>query len=445
LQKQVQTSSDLVKQYQREADAAADRLRSAEERIAGLEQYQEQSSREGVGIRRQLQSALKETQQLQASNTDLRNRLAAQQLETNAMTVQHSALKNILSERGISPTGAVRARGLASPRTSSPEQGRLKELESQLASANAAHEESKQTFALQQQEADAMYREKLSQLENDYRSAVHYVKGTEQMLKQLKEQLNRYKAENGQLKLEIEELEGRLQYDGQAVSAAADWEAERNALQKRIEGLEAELGESGVHLEKELEAVRAELRMAQLQRDEALTHGDQVTKDLESHKKQFEQLRSENALLEQRAYDAEQKVSLLLDQVEHSVDIYRRQSKQAPSMHSEQGAAVNGTSMGHARNESSELESLHDAGNEVSNARNSAALDSLASELETLRTHWEATNKNYRLSTNFDIDPNAASGRKDVDDNGLSESLADWRKKLDTEESAASVDKIRHV
>ncbi|KAI6778210.1 Tip elongation aberrant protein-like protein [Emericellopsis cladophorae] len=446
LQKQVQTSNDLVKQYQREADAAADKLRSAEERIAGLEQYQEQSSREGVGIRRQLQSALKDTQQLQALNTDLKNRLAAQQLETNAMTVQHSALKNILSERGISPTAAVRARGLASPRTSSPEQGRLKELESQLAGAHAAHEESKQAFAVQQQEADTMYREKLSQLENDYRSAVHYVKGTEQMLKQLKEQLNRYKTENGQLKSDIEELEGRLQSDGQANAAAADWEAERVALQKRIEGLESELRESGVHLEKELETVRTELRAVQRQRDEALTHGEQVTKDFGSHKTQFEQLRSENALLEQRAYDAEQKVSLLLDQVEHSVDNYRRQSKQAPSMNSEQGGGVNGAhSMGHVRNESSELESLHDAGNEVSNARNSAALDSLASELETLRTHWEATNKNYRLSTNFDLDANAVSGRKDADDNGLSESLADWRKKLDTEENTVSVDKVRHV
>src|SRR5690606_20220002 len=121
--------------------------------------------------------------------------------------------KNILSERGISPN-SVRARGVTnSPRTNSPEQSRMRELESQLASAISAHEETKQAFAVQQQEAETTYREKLSQLENDYRSAVHYVKGTEQMLKQLKEQLNRYKSENTQLKSEIEQLEDQVQAD----------------------------------------------------------------------------------------------------------------------------------------------------------------------------------------------------------------------------------------
>lgn len=438
LQAQVDSSNALVKKYQQEADAAADQLRSAEERIAGLEQYQEQSSREGVGIRRQLQSAMRDTQTLQATNTDLKNRLAAQQLETNAMTVQHSALKDILSERGISPTAAGRTRGLASPRTASPEQGRLRDLESQLLAANASHEETKQSFAVQQQESETMYREKLSQLENDYRSAVHYVKGTEQMLKQLKEQLNRYKSENGQLKSEIEQLEDKLQADGQKGAVPADWETEQGTLQQKIEGLEAELRDSGARLQQELDAVRHELATATLQRDEALKDSDEATKHLNSQRKHFEQVRTENAQLEKRANDAEQKVSLLLDQVENSVDNYRRQSRQAHSMNSDLGANTNGLGVSHSRNESSEVESNYGGNNNASDARNSAALDKFASELETLRTHWEATNKNYRLSTNFDLDPN---GTKKDDDGGigLSESLADWRKKLDTEERNSGI------
>ena len=441
LQAQVDSSNALVKKYQQEADAAADQLRSAEERIAGLEQYQEQSSREGVGIRRQLQSALRDTQTLQATNTDLKNKLAAQQLETNAMTVQHSALKSILSERGISPTTAGRTRGLTSPRTASPEQGRLRDLESQLTAANAAHEETKQSFAVQQQESETMYREKLSQLENDYRSAVHYVKGTEQMLKQLKEQLNRYKSENSQLKAEIEQLEDKLQAEGPTAAVSGDWDAERGTLQKKIESLEAELRDSAARLEQELDAVRHELTMTALQRDEAVKDSDEATKHLNSQRKHFEQMRAENAQLEQRANDAEQKVSLLLDQVENSVDNYRRQSRQAHSMNSDLGANTNG--MGHTRNESSEVESNYGGNNHnghntnAPDARNSAALDKFANELETLRTHWEATNKNYRLSTNFD-DPSAM--KKDDDGNiGLSESLADWRKKLDTDERSSGI------
>ncbi|KAH6605626.1 cell polarity protein (Tea1) [Trichoderma cornu-damae] len=426
LQSQLVAANALVKKYQQEADAASDKLRSAEERIAGLEQYQEQSSREGVGIRRQLQSALRETQSLQAAHADVKNQLAAQQLETNAMTVQHNALKDILVERGISPTGAVRSRGLTSPRTTSPEQqSRLRELEAQLASISAAHEETKQTFATQAQDSEAAYREKLSQLESDYQSAVHYVKGTEKMLKQLQEQLSRYKTENSRLKSEVVELEDRLQA-GSDESGSAGWEKERAAFQTRISGLEAEFRGSASQLERNLENLKAELLESKRQRDEAGA-------SLSTQRKELEQLQAENALLEQRAADAEQKVSLLLDQVEHSVDTYRRRSRHVVSMNVEGMPSANGLGLGHSRNESSEGESIYGESN-LDN-RNSAALDNLASELETLRTHWETTNKNYRLSTNFDFE--SASASKKEDDTpigmGMSESLADWRKRLDTE------------
>ncbi|KAL7920843.1 hypothetical protein ACQKWADRAFT_297506 [Trichoderma austrokoningii] len=418
LQNQLTAANALVKKYQQEADVAADRLRGAEERIAGLEQYQEQSSREGVGIRRQLQSALRENQSLQAAHSDIKNQLAAQQLETNAMTVQHNALKDILVERGISPTGAARSRGLNSPRTTTPEQqNRLRELESQLASISAAHEETKQTFAMQAQDSETAYREKLSQLESDYQSAVHYVKGTEKMLKQLQEQLTRYKTENSRLKSEVEGLEDRLQA-GSDDAGSATWQKERAAFQGKISELESEFRGSASQLEKNLESLQAELQESKQQRDE-------ISASLNTQRKELEQLQSENVLLEQRASDAEQKVSLLLDQVEHSVDTYRRRSRHVEGM-------VPPNGLGHSRNESSEGESIYGESN-IGN-RNSMALDNLASELETLRNHWETTNKNYRLSTNFDFD--SAAPLKPEDETptiGMSESLADWRKRLDTD------------
>src|SRR5690606_23156568 len=112
--------------------------------------------------------------------------------------VQYNALKDILGERGISPTAAMRSRSSsrASPREGSPEQMRLRELEQQLAAAQSALEETRAQAAAHAQESESTYRDKLAQLENDYQSAVHYVKGTEKMLKQLKEQLSRYKSEN---------------------------------------------------------------------------------------------------------------------------------------------------------------------------------------------------------------------------------------------------------
>ncbi|KAF4589558.1 Kelch-type beta propeller [Ophiocordyceps camponoti-floridani] len=450
LQNQIATSNGLVKKYKAEADSAADKLRSAEERIAGLEQYQEQSSREGVAIRRQLQSSLREVQSLQAAQADVKNQLAAQQLEANAMTVQNKALKAILGERGISPTTAVRTRALASPRMASPDMGRVRELESQLASTVAAHEETKQTFASQAQESETAYREKLSQLESDYQSAVHYVKGTEKMLKQLKDQLTRYKTDNGKLKAEIEELEARLDKD--QGDTTAEWESERSKMRKRTEELESELREAGAQLDKDLEKLKTELAESKRQRDAAVKSSEEATRSLTSQRKDLEQLQSTNSLLEQRAAEAEQKVSLLLDQVENSVDNYRRRSRQVASLGSDSGPGANGLDLlnrGHNRTESSDTMGgyvgpvssghVHNH-NHALEARNSAALDNLASELETLRSHWESTNKSYRLSSNFDFD-HAPAPAREADDattagSGLSKSLADWRKRLDTDDVA---------
>ena len=487
LQGQLNAANALVKKYQQEADTASDRLRSAEERIAGLEAYQEQSSREGVTIRRQLQNALRETQSLQALSSDLKHQLANQQLETNAMTVQHNTLKDILSERGISPTSAAAARARGSPRGGSPEQSRLRDLEAQLTAANAAHEETKQTFAVQANDS----REKLAQLESDYQSAVHYVKGTEKMLKQLKEQLARYKADNTRLKSEVEELEDKVE-EAAATSARdaapAGWEAERASLARKVETLQAEMQGTQVQLEKQLQQVRKELEGVRRERDTAVQSGEDAAARLTSSRRDFDQLQQENALLERRALDAEQKVSLLLDQVESSVDNYRRRSRQVVSMGSDTfrdvggngasagtgphpagtngggihhhgggggggggdmgrgiGAAVTGGGIGsHARNESSETGSVYGS---LGDARNSTALDNLANELETLRSRWEnTTSEHYRLSNAFDFDTHPAvggagagagaggkkeGGKEDDAGLGLSESLADWRKRLD--------------
>jgi len=64
------------------------------------------------------------------------------------------------------------------------------------------------------------------------------------------------------------------------------------------------------------------------------------------------------------------------------------------------------------------------------------ALDSLASELDALRSHWETTTKNYRLSSQFDFERTPTTNERGE----LSDSLASWRKRLDEEEAEASKD-----
>jgi chromosome segregation ATPase len=438
LQAQAQASNALVRKYQAAADTASEKLRSAEERIAGLEAYQEQVSREGMSIRKQLQSTMREVQSLQAANSEMKYQLANQQLETNAVHVQHNTLKDILGERGISPSGAARARGLSSPQSgaNTPDLSRLRELEQQLASSIQAHQETKQTFEAREQEAESTYREKLSQLENDYQSAVHYVKGTEKMLKRMKDELAKYKSDNTRLKEQLSEAEeGR----GLSQEASSGWETERASLNKQIDSLQADLKISVSQLERQMADVKRELAATQQDRDLLKQSHDETQRQLSASTQQarsdLAQLQQENALLERRAQDAEQKVSLLLDQVEQSVDTYRRQSRQVESN--------GGPGTSHQRtlsaSESVSESSLYDGGN-----RNSTALDSLANELETLRSHWENTNKNYRLSNAFEFEERTPIGRSPGDSlvasnagDGLSGSLADWRKRLDAEEEVA--------
>ncbi|TVY44972.1 Tip elongation aberrant protein [Lachnellula occidentalis] len=440
LQAQVKAANEMVRKYQAIADTASDKLRSAEERIAGLEAYQEQASREGMSIRKQLQTTMREVQTLQAANSDMKHKLANQQLETNAVNVQHNTLKDILGERGISPGGAARARGLSSPLSgaNTPDPARVRELEQQLSASNQALQETRETYEGREQQAEGAYREKLTQLENDYQSAVHYVKGTEKMLKRMKDELAKYKSENTRMKEQLLEADEAVAAKSTAPSA---WEEERSSLTKQIDFLQAEMKSSASQLEAQMAQVRSELALAHQERDHLKQNHEETSRQLSvsTHQSQSDlaQLQQENASLEKRAQDAEHKVSLLLDQVESSVDNYRRQSRLIePANINGGGAGGAGGAPSHQRTLSNS-ESVSEASLYGADNRNSMALDSLASELETLRTHWETTNKNYRLSNAFDYDDRPVLPKLEEEKDVDVVSLTEWRKRLDAEEEAS--------
>lgn len=85
----------------------------------------------------------------------------------------------------------------------STEAERLRELKLQLSQSLQTHQELKASYEAREQEAEETNREKLSQLENDYQSAVHYVKGTEKLLKRMKEELAKYKADMKKMEAKV--------------------------------------------------------------------------------------------------------------------------------------------------------------------------------------------------------------------------------------------------
>ena len=441
LKEQVENAHALMRQIQAEADAAADKLRSAEERIAGLEAYQEQGSRESLTARKQMQDTMGELLALQNKHHGALQELESHQRDKSALTVQHNALKELLDERGLTPGSGF----------DTPDPSRVKELEQQLEDSLRAHQETKSTAEARAQEADQGYREKLEQLEADYQSAVHYVKGTEKMLKRMKDELTKYKKQNEELRKDLETAKRSRSERSLDPEAAAEWEAERQQLHAEIGEMQQSVKETVSQIERQLEEVRDELYETQQQRD-YFRHGydeaqQQLTETTHQARTELEQLKNENSMLESRAMDAEQKVTLLLDQVGTSVTNYRRQSQNMTNGHSrnQSSSSTIATPRGggalHSQSNSTSTDSTFNIGTRAggvgtdTNDRNSVALDSLASELETLRTHWEGTHRNYRLSNQFDFERTPTSATSlGPSDGALSDSLANWRKRLEQEE-----------
>ncbi|KAL9603564.1 MAG: hypothetical protein Q9219_001067 [cf. Caloplaca sp. 3 TL-2023] len=448
LQQQVEDAHGLARQNQADADAAAEELRRAEERIASLEAHREQSSREALVIRQQLQGAVEEAQMHQARHGEVQRELESHRRNASALLIQHDALKELLEERPEKEGS----------RSNTPEQNRMRELEEQLENSLRSHEETKADYEAREQEADKMYREKLELLESDYQSAVGYVKGTEKMLKHMKDELSKYKAELNKYRKHNqrlqEELEG-VQSRSIEPEAAAEWEQERQSLRREIDEMQASVKESVSQLERQMEEVQQELYAAQEDRDRHRQGNERSQQQLgqmsQQAQRELDQLKHENSMLETRALDAENKVTYLLDQVGNSVTNYRRQSQQMQMNGHHRNISTNSTATVNPSDPSNASgtgppRGMHSASNSIATEstfpggsnRNSMALDHLASELETLRTQWEGTHQNYRLSNQFDFERTPTSATSTGGNGELSESLANWRRRLDAEERTRS-------
>ncbi|KAL8808276.1 MAG: hypothetical protein Q9200_004326 [Gallowayella weberi] len=442
LQQQIEDAHELVRKNQTVADSAAEKLRRAEERIAELEAYQEQSSRDALAIRKQLHDAVLESQGHQNRHLEAQRSLESHQRDVSALLIQHNALKDLLEERPEKQRS----------RPSTPEQNRMRDLEQRLenslqtqAEMEAAKEKTKKTNS-----------ELVEKLQNDFNSAVSYLKTSERMLKHMKDESSRSKVElnkerkhNQRLQ---EELDGAQQARSMESEAAAEWEQERQALRREIDEMQASVKDSVEQLERQMEEVQQELYAVQVERDH-YRHGNdefqqQLAQTSQQAQKDLEQLKGENSMLESRALDAENKVTLLLDQVGNSVTNYRRQSQQMNGHH--RNVSTNSTAtMGPlepitSTNSSSSHapRAMHSQSNSVAtdntfsggSDRTSMALDHLASELENLRTHWEGTHRNYRLSNQYDFDRTPTSASTTGGGPGMSESLANWRRRLEEDE-----------
>jgi hypothetical protein len=439
LHQQVEAANAMARKNQTAADQASEKLRRAEERIAGLEAYQEQSSREGLTIRKQLQQSMRDVQASEAEKAEIHQRHERLRLDSNAFEVQLKSLRNLLEERGVNPVDARRSRVLDSPnsRFGTPELNRVRELEQQIDSMNKVHEELRTVFEQREHEVSKEWEEKLQALHNDHQAAVKYLRGTEKMLAKMKQELDRYKTANSRLEEELDQARSTTR--GPTEEQSKQWETERTQLRSELAETQEKAKATVVHLEQQLVKMQSEVSGARQEAETAATRVKQAESSAEQTRGDLESLRRQHAIVEERAREAESRVQMFLDQFETSVDTYRRQS-QVPA------GSANGEQRGHRAHDSvASAESLYSENDGSSTpdasarrgstaTRNSMALDNLASELDALRSHWETTNKAYRLSDRFEFEKNPTA-----DKNDLGESLSQWRKHVSSESQEEGV------
>lgn len=384
------------------ADEHSSSLQDMQERHLSMEKQHTALRSELTALRSQLVAALQEAARHKdvASSKDLELRDRNRAIE--AAQVKASLLKQFMAERGVSVPNDdelsvksgfadrhireleeevdARARDLqeAEHRLQDSE-SRVEELTRQLehhASLNASRGTADSTNVAEAErraedaerelaETTASYKERMAQLENDYQTAVQFVKGTEKMLRRMKDELTKYKTENASLQDQVATLRsqsggGRTSLEDAARSeeAARDIEAlrshladvtqqseeiaaENRELERRVAQLVAEqqqqqrgsldrtreASESGhssrkvSELENEVARLQANLEESRKQLSkgyEADVAGDSASlnRSLSAAQTSNEQLKRDNANLQQRLQELDDKFQLLLGRIE---------------------------------------------------------------------------------------------------------------------------------
>ncbi|PWN53649.1 hypothetical protein IE53DRAFT_301311, partial [Violaceomyces palustris] len=295
LEEETESLRQLQSQHRQLADASSAQLQEMREKNLALEKQHSGLRSELGAVRSQLAVSLQEIARIKDVTTGKDLELRDRTRLAEAAQVKASLLKQFIADRGIAIPNddeiSVKS-GYADKRIHELEEeldartreaqeaehrlqdseSRVEELTRELehASSRASRgaEGDGQYLAEAQQraeaaerelaESNASYKERLAQLENDYQTAVQFVKGTEKMLRKMKDELTKHKTANASLQAEVATLRsGSLPEDGPgAEEAARDIEALRNRLVDVTQQSE-EVASENRELEKKLAAALA--------------------------------------------------------------------------------------------------------------------------------------------------------------------------------------------
>ena len=334
--KALQEESDSIRQLHNQSKQTADsanlQLQEMRERNYGLEKQQSGLKSELSAMRSQLSIALQEVARLKdhSSSKDFELRDTKRSME--ATQVKHSLLRQLMVDGGMNVPGddeLSAKNGFAEKRIRELEEemdgqarelqetehrlrdasSRVEELSRDLEHANsravrgtAAGDGATDEELVQSQrraeaaereleETNSSYRERMSQLENDYQTAVQFVKGSEKMLRRMKDELTKYKTENSSLQSEL------ISVRSGNYPPSSDNEAIRDieALRTRLVGLTQEnetVGAENRELERKMATLISEQKEFRDKNRTALdgqpSEGSRKARELETQVEQLE-------------------------------------------------------------------------------------------------------------------------------------------------------------
>ncbi|CAK5280148.1 unnamed protein product [Mycena citricolor] len=327
-----------------------------------------------VALRTQLATAHTESSRLKRELSDREAQLSERSRESTESNVRLVTLRNYLAENGISVDDEAenprsRATGAASPLVSElenklAERTRMqenaerelsqalrknREIEATLDKVSVQLDEARSSPATNPdaelrateaerklEETEQGYKARMQQMEEDYQLAVHYVKGTEKMMRRMREELTKQKNTNVTLQADLDASRNgkdRKLLNGRSTPSSEDGhdtllrgqlvDAQRQV--QRLNNDNKELRLRLENLEKDLELMRDNLLASQRESDDRLTQVEDLQHEVErlesslavtrggNEETLLEKLSSENTNLRRENDQLSHKIGLLLE------------------------------------------------------------------------------------------------------------------------------------
>ncbi|KIY51211.1 hypothetical protein FISHEDRAFT_37425, partial [Fistulina hepatica ATCC 64428] len=364
MENEVASERSSAKEAIQRHESSQRQLAEERRRVRALEHEQSALRSQIVGLRCQISNIMADAGELRKDLADRETSLQAKAKEASEVSVRLGMLRNYLAENGLSLDDddirpGSRLNGSASPevimelenklaeraraqesaereltqtlRRNRDAEAQISKLSAQLdrirATQSPANDHTDADSRVQEmerklQETEKGYQARLTQMEEDYQIAVHYVKGTEKMMRRMKEELTKQKDANNAL--QRANGRGTPLEDGNTDPLRTQFVESQRQVQ-RLHKDNKELRARLESLEREIEGLRDNLVTSQREADDRLSQVEELRQDIErlnaslviarggNDASLLEQLSNENNTLRRENEQLSHKIGLLLD------------------------------------------------------------------------------------------------------------------------------------